>query len=300
MRKVLYLFCITCITMIITACGSSSNDGTQDGDKSEFSTYKEALAANDFDAVYKILSQAETEIAKCNSSSDREDFAERFGFNANGYELNKVKLEVLKSELTFLVSQNNEELNDRIIFLINENNELLSEKGKHDEYCNHVATLAANQGNEELVKKIVEQFNDPFLILDNSAVSKFGKDKDFYVDMRYELLKQGVEVSRPQLGMVKSDSYGKLDKEYEQYNNAIKTYNRHCINAIEDALDAGDKDLANKINRLVKKNIKIEDLGDWCAVVEKDYESSSVYEAFKVTEDDSDIKEAKSLINNAK
>ena len=103
MKRLIRLLFITCVAFIISSCSSSSNDGTQDGDKSEFSTYKEALAANDFDAVYKILSQAETEIAKCNSSSDREDFAERFGFNANGYELNKVKLEVLKSELTFLV-----------------------------------------------------------------------------------------------------------------------------------------------------------------------------------------------------
>ncbi len=298
MKRLIRLLFITCVVLIISSCGSSSNDGTKDGDKSEFSTYKEALAANDFDAVHKILSQAETEIAKCNSSSDREDFAERFGFDAYDRDLNKVKLEVLKSELTFLVSQNNEELNDRIIFLINENSELL--KDKNDEYCNHVATLAANQGNEELVKKIAQQFNNQFSILDNSAVSQFGKDKEFYVDMRYDLLKQGVDVSRPQLGIVKSDYYGKLDKEYERYNKAIKTYNRHCINAIEDALDAGDKDMANKISRLVKKNIMIEDLGDWCKVVEKEYNHSSVYEAFKVTEDDSDIKEAQSLIKNAK
>lgn len=295
-----YLF-IACMTLTLTACGGIGNDKTKTETDNNlgYSTYKEALAAEDFEAVHRILSQAEAEITKCNSSGDREDFADKFGFGASEYDLNKIKLEVLKSELTFLVSQNKEELNNRIIFLINENSELLKKKDKFDEYCNHVATLAANQGNEDLIKKIAEQFQDPSLLFENPAVARLGKGKDFFIEMRYDYLKQGIDIPRPQLGMVKSNHYGDLEEEYEEYIKKTSTYNRLCIAAMKDALDADNVDLAKKVSKLIKKNIKYEDLGDWCQVVEKN-EYTSVYEAFKVTEDDSDIKEAQSLINNAK
>lgn len=282
-----YLF-VACTLIIITACGGSSDKADN---RSEFSTYKEALAAEDFEAVHKILSQAEMEVDKYKFNES--PFVDKYGFTPD--DIDKVKLEVLKSELTFLVSQNNEDLNDRIIFLINENNELLK-NDKHDEYCNHVATLAANQQNEGLVKKIAQQFRDPAIFFANSAVSDFGKGKDFYSEMIYDYLKQGIDIPRPQLGMIKSDYYGDLDQKYDKYIKATNTYNKLCIAAIKDALDKDDVDMAKKILRFVKKNIKYEDLGDWCQVVEKNG-YTSVYEAFKVTEDDSDIKEAKELLD---
>lgn len=302
MKNEIFFLFFTCMMLTFTACGGSAsydNSKVSGSEKSsEYSTYKEAIAANDFEAVHKILSMAETEIAKTRGSWNAyKDFAEKFGFEANEYELKKVKLEVLKSELTFLVSQKNEELNDRVVFLINENSELLKKKNKFDEYCNHVATLAANQENEELVKKIAEQFQSPSLFFENSAVAKYGKGKDFYEEMKYDYLRQGIDIPRPQLGLVKSNYYGDLDNDYEKYIKAISTYNKLCLTAMKDALDADDANKARKISKFVKKNIKYQDLGDWCQVVEKDYGSSSAYEAFKVTEDDSDIQEAKRILN---
>lgn len=269
------------------------------GNGTDYGSYKEALAVNDYEAAHKIIDLAEYEKGKCDGAADAQGFANRFGFKPS--EFDETKSEILQSELTYLVAQNIEDVNDRIIFLINENHDFLHridyrDVSENDKVCNLVATLAANRGNEELIRKIAQQFDNPRLILENSTVLKFGKGKEFYFDMIYDILKEGVDVSRPQIGRVKVDDYVK--KEYDSYIESISSYNKLCINAMQEAIDAGKMNSAKQLSRLVKKNIKYENLGDWCKVVEKT-KNSSKYDAYKVTEDDSDIKEANRILKSA-
>lgn len=309
MKKALTLLMAVIGLFAVPSCAGSSDYGSSNdseiGNGTEYATYKEALAVEDFEAAHKILAQAE---ADEKAYLGEESFTKKYGFST--FELWRVKTEILKSELAFLVAQNNEEFDNRIIFLLNEN--------KSDEYCNHVATLAAYQGNEKLVKKVALLFNDMSLFLNNKAVSDFckDKDKDFYVEIQKKynekLLEKQKEdydnlltmrkdiAARPQLGIVKSDHYGDLDSEYDNYIWAVSRFNRQCINEIIKAIENSNTKHAQKILKLMKKNIKYEDLGDWCKVVEKEYDHSSVYEAFRVTEDDSDLKEARELLNNSR
>ncbi|MBD5220561.1 MAG: hypothetical protein HDS72_10110 [Bacteroidales bacterium] len=102
--------------------------------------------------------------------------------------------------------------------------------------------------------------------------------------------------ARPALGLVKSDHYGDIPSEYISYKNEVESLNNRCKELISKSVEFGHVAIANKAFSLMKPNLEWNNLGDWANVVEHDYENSSVYNAFKVTENRNEIDEARKLM----
>lgn len=102
--------------------------------------------------------------------------------------------------------------------------------------------------------------------------------------------------NRPALGVVKSDHYGELSDEYKEYNEAVANRNNACTELIGTAMELGERSVANQALNLMKPSLQCVVIGDWCRVVEHKNDHSSVYNAFRVTEDRSAIEDARKLI----
>lgn len=104
--------------------------------------------------------------------------------------------------------------------------------------------------------------------------------------------------NRPPLGIVKSDHYGKLDNSYEYYNSSVKDYNDVCRSILDVAITSKNQYLAQRVISKVKQTLSSQDLGDWCQVVEKS-RNHSVYEAFKISLDNSECNAIKASYQEA-
>lgn len=102
--------------------------------------------------------------------------------------------------------------------------------------------------------------------------------------------------TRPALGTVKSDHYGDLPKEYVEYNQAVEDFNNSLKDFITDAVSLGETALANKALAQMKQTLEQTVIGDWVKVIEHEYDHSSVYNAIKVTLNDSQINDARRII----
>ena len=103
---------------------------------------------------------------------------------------------------------------------------------------------------------------------------------------------------RPALGVVKSNSYGKLDKPYVDYNTSVKNYNDACRAILDIAIASKNQYLAQRVITKAKQSLASVELGDWCKVVEKT-RYNSLYNAFKVTLDNSEINSIKATYQEA-
>lgn len=96
MKKALTLLMAVIGLFAVPSCAGSSDSGSSNdseiGNGTEYATYKEALAAEDFEAAHKILAQAEADKAYLGGKS----FTKKYGFST--VELLGVKTEILKSE----------------------------------------------------------------------------------------------------------------------------------------------------------------------------------------------------------
>lgn len=104
---------------------------------------------------------------------------------------------------------------------------------------------------------------------------------------------------RPALGIVKSDHYGKLLDEYPTYNTEAKAFNAKCQEMLVKAIDKKDWATANRIANAMKPTLEWNNIGDWCKVVEKQFDHSSVYNAFKVIESTEAKQAALQMIKDA-
>ena len=232
MKKVILFSLTMCAMLVFTACGGfSSKDSSNDSgnDKNEYASYREALAANDFEAAHKIIAQAEADLAKCNSASgkrttldkafdaksDRQilkmEFAEKYGFEASAEDLDKVKEEIFDKEVKFLAANGSPEANDRLVFLFSDfevkekklpvglndyysgdRNQYPSSVNKFNSKLSMVLDLAISQDNKELAQKIIKLFKE------NMDVFKGGSghsatDKNGY-ERYFDIAPDGTEV----------------------------------------------------------------------------------------------------------
>ncbi|MDE7351096.1 MAG: hypothetical protein K2N25_08515 [Muribaculaceae bacterium] len=130
-----------------------------------------------------------------------------------------------------------------------------------------------------------------------------------WVSLQQEEIRQGLNdryreilatklPTRPALGTIKSDHYGDLPKEYVEYNQTVEAFNNSLKDFITDAVSLGETALANKALGQMKQTLEQTVIGDWVRVVEHEYDHSSVYNAIKVTLSDSQINDARKIIQN--
>jgi hypothetical protein len=207
-------------------------------------------------------------------------------------ELPEAKEFVFKQEALYLMSIDDENAKKRILYL-------LKEEGGNDDHVSMLIDLAIENGDAEFVKTLMRQY------------AKDIKDKEFEKLIKFFIEKQDDEYifklltdvenkipARPALGLVKSNHYGELDDTYVDFNKQVKEYNDACRAILNGAIASKKQSLAQKVITKPKSTLVGKELGDWEHIVEKTT-YNSVYNAFKVTIDNSDANSIKATYQEA-
>lgn len=158
--------------------------------------------------------------------------------------------------------------------------------------------LAIKNGDNQFIR----EYASKHLSLSNTTLLNYlagTKDKKNSETIIGLLVKEEKDIpSRPALGMIKSDHYGKLDSSYDNYISSVKDYNDACLTILNVAITTKNQYLAQRVVSKAKPNIVYKNLGDWEeVVVKKGY--TSVYNAYKVTTDNSEQNSIKAAYQEA-
>lgn len=188
MKKILFLSTL-CLALFLVSCGnSSSKDEVEEkitvtsSDGKEYTSYREACRAGDFESAHKFLDILYNE------------YVEGYG-SARDYRSNEVREvrekyhaalnDIFKQEMMFLASDGSEQASDKIIYLLTEVpmegsphpegkysiikiEEIYDEAKDHVTYCKYVSNfnnlcnkildLAISQNNQYLAKKVITMY----------------------------------------------------------------------------------------------------------------------------------------------
>lgn len=203
--KLVRLSFFVCSFLMIAACGGTSDNSNKDNETS-FSTYKEALAANDFEAAHAILSKAETE----HETMERNDFEKKYGLDyVEGLE--KAKDEVFDREVKFLVANGSEEANARLVFLFSDfeikgkrlpeglnnyydgsDNQYPQSVNDYNQKLDMVLDLAISLDNKELASKIIKLYKENMDVFKGG--SSHSVDQANGITRYFEIAPDGTEV----------------------------------------------------------------------------------------------------------
>ena len=167
--------------------------------------------------------------------------------------------------------------------------------------CDEVRKLAVNHCNAtkdaDILKKLIVV--DPDLRL-NVNIMRLWADIDYpsYVSQIDNIINdaEAKVPALPVLGLVKSDPYGELEENYREYISLGSELNNLIITIMTIAKEHGDTAVATKAFNRMKTGLSYKNLGDWCRVVEKQMNNSSVYRAYQVSENKDDINRARRLL----
>lgn len=125
------------------------------------------------------------------------------------------------------------------------------------------------------------------------------EEKTAELNKEIDALASEVFPTRPALGIVKSNDYGKMPSEYTSYRTCVDNFNADCRRLLAETIKEKNLSCAKKVAAMAKASIAWNDLGDWVQVVEKHKDHSSWYEAYKVIDDNSEKKAIHQLLNEA-
>ncbi len=191
MKKIITSIVVILVLLTISACnGSSESNGTP------YTTYREAIAANDFEAAHKIIAQAEADKERCHNKYERESFESKYGVDF--YDgLKEAKTEIFDKEIKFLAADGSAEACARLVFLFTDyeiKGRRLSE-GLNDYYSGYgnayatsvdgfnsrlsmVLDLAISQDNKGLAQKIIKLYKENMDILMGTNKAPDGTEVD--------------------------------------------------------------------------------------------------------------------------
>lgn len=188
MKKILFLSTL-CLELFLVSCGNSSSKNEEEekitvtsSDGKEYTSYREACRAGDFESAHKFLDILYNE------------YVEGYG-SASDYQSHKVREvrekyhaalnDIFKQEMMFLASDGSEQASDKIIYLLTEVpmegsphpegkynydmiGEIYHEAKDHVTYCKYVSNfnnlcnkildLAISQNNQYLAKKVITMY----------------------------------------------------------------------------------------------------------------------------------------------
>lgn len=231
MKKILSFAIILVIMLIVTACNSNGSGNT------EYPTYKEALAANDFEAAHKMILEAESDYSVLGS----EEFAKKHGFSK--YNINEAKAEIFDKEVVFLATQGTPEANKRLLVLLNEEpmrgtarsegqelakgksssytdiedvnyydksyEEYINWCSKYNSRCMQILDIAISLDNKELASMMIRAIKlDPEL-----TSKKVGQDK--YGDDIYDIFAHYTSKTKDEAKAKFEQQFGKLENTDE-------------------------------------------------------------------------------------
>ena len=288
-------------------CGgkSTSHDNSIKGENGKsYENYQECCAANDYQAAHQFLARLQ------NSGDDSEKYKE-------------AKEYVFKNEALYLMSQDDETAKKRIIYLLKEeggNNDHVSmlidlaienddevfvrtlanqyTEGVSDESLKKLIEYLADKPNEDN-KKYIENLISKYLSLSNTTMLKYlagtkGKENSEKILGLLAEIEKDIP-TRPALGLVKYE----YDDPCADYNEAIKNYNDVCQTILDIAIASKNQYLAQRVISKAKPGLTSKNLGDWVRVVEKEYDHSSLYDAFRISIDNSSTNSIKAAYQEA-
>lgn len=288
MKKIYQIIMLCAIAVALVSCDSIKKSRLND-----------ALENNDFVKAYQYAKALE-------ESNQGEDFLS----------------EVIKKEAQYVLDNQGEAGLVRISMIVNEHNaswvyldvlkmaismgdeSIATKLYKMSDACDEEAMdYAITADMEELVNTFISKNLD---FIDKQNVIEYLKEKGTYDKLYLSKLSKEIDAlasqafpTRPALGITKSDHYGQIMTEYTSYRSSVEKFNAECRKLLGKTIIVKNLSLAKKIVAMVRASIAWNDLGDWCKVVEHEYDHSSVYEAYKVTEDNSEKKAVQQLLNEA-
>lgn len=135
MKKICFVTLSLIATFLLVAC-SEKKITVKGADGTEYESYQECCAAQDFQAAHQFL-------AKIENTED------------SGFDLYDAKEYVFKQEALFLMSQNDEAAKKRIVYL-------LKEEGGNDEHVEMLIDLAIDNDDEDFVKTMANQIKGSY------------------------------------------------------------------------------------------------------------------------------------------
>lgn len=225
--RIVISLCMICVTCI--SCNTDTSNDTSNGPV--YATYREAIAAEDFEAAHSILDKAKADI----ETLSRNEFDKKYGMDSYSG-LRSAEEEVLQSEFNYLATQGTDEANKRLLVLLNtqpmkgtprsEGQELAKDKsssytsmddvhyydGEYSHYigwcskynarCLQILDIAITLDNKELAKMMVKAIkNDPEII--SKRISRNSDRYDIYA--HYTSKSKNEAISKYQ------DYFGKID-----------------------------------------------------------------------------------------
>ncbi len=131
MKQIKYLSFCCIVVFLLTACGEKKIT-VKGADGTEYESYQECCAANDYEAAHKYLAKMQ------NGETLSIDY-------------NNAKEFVFKNEALFLMSQGDETAKKRIIYL-------LKEEGENNDHISMLIDLAIENDDESFVKTLGNQY----------------------------------------------------------------------------------------------------------------------------------------------
>ena len=152
--------------------------------------------------------------------------------------------------------------------------------------------------DRELFKALSSKYRDN--IFENENILSLYEEK-YPAEVKEKIIQKLLKLkkqlpARPAIGMVKSDRYGDIPKEYSDYTSKAQSYNAECTKLLAYAYNMNDKKLADYIVSNMCSGLTYQALGNWGKVAEKNPNSNSAYEAYMVQINNDEIEEAKQQI----
>ena len=318
MKRIDYLalFIASIVMLVMTSCGPSFGKDLD---------YRKACQEGDFEKAQQIVTLLKDEVAYAQTTSMYGDENRGHYVRAAREKAEEAEEYVFKSEVLFLMSQDDEMAKKRIIYLLKEggNDDHVSMlidlaiENDDDAFVRTLANQYKEDVSEERLKKLMEYLSEKsdeenanfidnyiskYLTISNTSLLKYiagnkGQNNSEKVLGYLTIIEKDIP-TRPALGLIKSKSHGKLDDQYDNYNTAIKNYNDACQTILNIAISSNNQYLAQRVITKAKPGLTFKELGDWCRVVEKT-RYVSVYNAFRVTLDNADMNTIKTAYKEA-
>ena len=318
-----YFILIAIIGLVIAFLYDCDSISVKGADGTEYDSYQECCAANDYEAAHKFLSKLQN--------------------NRSRREYNEAKEYVFKNEALFLMSLDDETAQKRIIYL-------LKEEGGNNDHVSMLIDLAIENDDDLFVKTLANQYSkgvnqENLRKLKDYLLQKADSNYEFIYTLfkkiesnellfetalqckDYESIKELVADSlslerehllnllsgikdngiseqivglltplendiplRPRLG----NSDINMVDGYVDYQNAVKNYNEHCLTLLNFAIKNGNQFLAERLMKKFKSNILY-------GLVKDGYRQSDggYYRIINIKIDNSEINSAKSTYQEA-
>ena len=297
--KILSFCCIA--VFLLTACGNKITVKGEDG--TEYESYQECCAAQDFQAAHQFLAKMENGMGKDYDKNKEYEVAREY---------------VFKQEALYLMSIGDETAQKRILYLLKE------EGAGNDAHIGMLIDLAIENDEENFVKALMNQFKDGYKgeyltkIVDYLATKPSEENNaliDRIISESFSLSNNGLvnylaatndkknaEIiigkiteeeskikQKPKMGVVKVKVDGgwaadDFKKDCNNYSYSVKKFNEKCQTVLGAAIKNKNLYLAQRIVQKFKTNITVENPEKY---------------KFVVSADNEDVTAAKNTLNDA-